>query len=227
MPRKAGSTKPAITVDRIVDAALSIAETDGFPAVTMRSVATRLSTGPSSLYAHVTGKLERHHLLLTRLWAEIEVPRPHRSRWRRQLVGVYLQQADLLARHPGLEWAYFGSAPTTPEFLGFVDGVAAIYEAGGLTPARVRELEPVLEAMTVSWGVQQAVLDHVEAISGRSHEERYEALVASMATIDSERYPRLAATDYHSYPTRAARSAAFEKRLEAVIRAFEVAPSSA
>lgn len=221
MPRAAGSAKPAITAERIVDAALAVIAAAGFRALSMRSVAARLDTGPSSLYAHVRNKLELHQLVLTRLWSGLEVPRPDRRRWRRQLVGVYVRQAALFSRHPGLEGAYFGAAPTSPEFLAFVDSLSALYEAGGFGGARKRDLEATLEAMSISWGLQQAALDHVKEISGRTDGERYADIVASLRDVDPERFPRMAATDYDSYPTRAERAKAFERRLDAVIRGFE------
>lgn len=221
MPRVAGSAKAAITAERIVDAALAVVEVDGFRALSMRSVAARLDTGPSSLYAHVRNKLELQQLILTRLWSEIEVPKPDRRRWRRQLVEVYVAQADLFARHPGLEGAYFGSAPTDPAFLAFVEGVEALYEAGGLTGRRIRELEPTLEAMSISWGLQQAALDHLTETTGQDDETRYADIVTSLRGIDAAQFPRLAATDYHSYPSRDVRAKAFARRLDSVIRGFE------
>ncbi|MGQ0840997.1 TetR/AcrR family transcriptional regulator [Actinokineospora sp.] len=221
MPRTAGSAKPAITPERIVDAALAVIDADGFRALSMRTVAARLHTGPSSLYAHVRNKLELHQLVLTRLWSGLEVPRPDRRRWRRQLVQVYVRQAALFGRHPGLEGAYFGTAPTSPEFLAFVEGVSALYEAGGFRGERQRDIEATLEAMSVSWGLQQAALDHLTETSGRTDQQRYADIVASLREVDPERFPRVAATDLHSYPTREQRAAAFERRLDAVIRGFE------
>jgi AcrR family transcriptional regulator len=42
-----------LTVDRISEAALQVAERDGLEALTMRRVADELGTGPASLYRHV------------------------------------------------------------------------------------------------------------------------------------------------------------------------------
>lgn len=221
LPRIAGSAKAAITADRIVDAALAVVEADGFRALSMRSVAARLDTGPSSLYAHVRNKLELQQLVLTRLWSGLEVPRPDRRRWRKQLVEVYVAQADLFARHPGLEGAYFGTAPTAPSFLAFVEGVSALYETGGFTGKTVRDLEPTLEAMSISWGLQQSALDHLTETTGYDDETRYADIVTQLRDADASQFPHLAATDYHSYPSRDARATAFARRLEMVIRGFE------
>ena len=144
---------------------------------------------------------------MTRLWGEIQVPRPHRARWRQQLVSVYLQQAHLFARHPGLERAYFGTAPATPKFLDFVGAVLAAVRRRRFS-ARVRELEPVLEAMAVSWASSRRC-------STTSRESPRLSTGGTPGILDRRRWtpalPHLVDTDFHSYPTRASRAAAFEK----------------
>ena len=45
--------------------------------------------------------------------------------------------------------------------------------------------------------------------------------MAALQDVDPAEYPHLAATDYHSFPTREERAKAFAHRLETVIRGFE------
>ena len=46
--------KPALTLARIVDAAVRVADTEGLDAVSMGRVATELGAAPMSLYRHVS-----------------------------------------------------------------------------------------------------------------------------------------------------------------------------
>ena len=73
-PSAAGARTP-LSRDRIVDATFRIVDAQGLGAVSMRSVAEALGTGPASLYAHVSGKDELLSLLIERLAGEMRAPR--------------------------------------------------------------------------------------------------------------------------------------------------------
>ncbi|WP_019204486.1 TetR/AcrR family transcriptional regulator [Tsukamurella sp. 1534] len=51
LPRK--GPKQRLTVDRVVAAAIELADAEGLPAVTMRALAARLGVGPMSVYTYV------------------------------------------------------------------------------------------------------------------------------------------------------------------------------
>src|SRR3954451_8147897 len=71
--------------ERIVDATFRIVDAGGLDAVSMRSVADALGTGPASLYAHVSGKEELLSLLIERLAGEMRLPEPDADRWQEQI----------------------------------------------------------------------------------------------------------------------------------------------
>ena len=50
--------KPALSLPRIVEAAVRVADADGLDAVSMGRVASELGAAPMSLYRHVSGKEE-------------------------------------------------------------------------------------------------------------------------------------------------------------------------
>jgi AcrR family transcriptional regulator len=82
-PAPAGSIarKPPITAERITDAALQVVAAEGYDALTIRSVANLLGTGPSSLYAHIVNKADLDDLLIGRLCAQIVLSEPDQARW--------------------------------------------------------------------------------------------------------------------------------------------------
>src|ERR1700745_1748683 len=57
-PVEKGRTRgrPAIPLDRIVTTALQIVDDEGADALSMRTLAQRLDSGPPTLYRHVTGR---------------------------------------------------------------------------------------------------------------------------------------------------------------------------
>lgn len=64
--------KPGLTLDRIVEAAISVADAEGLDAVSMRRLAAELGAGAMSLYTHVPGKTELVEVMLDRALSTLE-----------------------------------------------------------------------------------------------------------------------------------------------------------
>lgn len=130
--RRSGSEKTAITVERIVDAALEAIEAAGFEDLTMRKVAARLETGPASLYAHVRNRAELGDLLIGRLCSQVSLPAPDPACWREQFLDVCTQLRDQLLRYPGIAQAALTVVvPADLDTLRVAEVMLAILLAGG------------------------------------------------------------------------------------------------
>ncbi|MFE2291284.1 TetR/AcrR family transcriptional regulator [Streptomyces sp. NPDC059452] len=68
--RPSRGPKPGLTLDRIVTAAITVADAEGLSAVSMRRISTELGTGTMSLYRYVPGKAELLDLMLDRVLGE-------------------------------------------------------------------------------------------------------------------------------------------------------------
>jgi AcrR family transcriptional regulator len=126
--------KPAITVARITDAALQVLAADGYDALTMRSVAAVLNTGPASLYAHVVNKADIDELIFGRLCAELVLPEPDPATWRDQIIDVCAQIRDQYLKYPGISRAALAMVPTNLDVLSVNERMLAIMLAGGIEP---------------------------------------------------------------------------------------------
>src|ERR1044072_2072927 len=73
-PRPSRGPKPGLTLDRIVEAAVRIADEEGVDAGSMRRVGPELGTGALSLYRYVPGKAELLDLMLDRVQRPSENP---------------------------------------------------------------------------------------------------------------------------------------------------------
>ena len=94
--RRRGSLTPEV----ILDAAEEVAA-DGFDALTMRAVATRLGAAPMALYNHYATKEQLVAALLDRVLGRLE-PEPATDDWREDLRRFARDHRLLLVRHP---WA--------------------------------------------------------------------------------------------------------------------------
>ncbi|MFE7138133.1 TetR/AcrR family transcriptional regulator C-terminal domain-containing protein [Streptomyces sp. NPDC057644] len=104
--------KPGLTLDRIVTAAVAVADAEGLAAVSMRRLSTELGTGTMSLYRYVPGKAELLDLMLDRVLGEplpstdastapAEAP-PAPADWRAAVDTMARDYLDNLRRHPWL-----------------------------------------------------------------------------------------------------------------------------
>ncbi len=133
-PQEEARRKPPITVARITDAALEVVATEGYDALTMRSVAAKLGTGPASLYAHVVNKADIDELIIGRLCTELVLPEPDPATWREQILDVCAQIRDQFLKYPGVSRAALAMAPTNLEVLRVNERMLAILLAGGVEP---------------------------------------------------------------------------------------------
>ncbi|MFI0420697.1 TetR/AcrR family transcriptional regulator C-terminal domain-containing protein [Spongiactinospora sp. 9N601] len=88
--------------ERVVRAAIAIADTAGMEAVSMRGVATALDIPTMSLYRHVRGKEELAALMADTAFGELRLPAVLPPGWRARLELVARLQWRLYGRHPWL-----------------------------------------------------------------------------------------------------------------------------
>ncbi|WP_067836678.1 TetR/AcrR family transcriptional regulator [Nocardia lijiangensis] len=99
--RPSRGPKPTLTLDRIVEAAVRVADAEGLAAVTMRRVATELGTGTMSLYRYLPGKAELLDLMLDRVQQPPEGEPPSEG-WRATLREFAYESLEMYRRHPWL-----------------------------------------------------------------------------------------------------------------------------
>lgn len=101
-PEPAGR-RPRFSRDQIAGAALAIADTEGFEAVSMRKIAAALGAGTMSLYRYIATKADLIALLDDALLGEALVPEEEMpDDWRDALAQVARRTRATLLRHP---WA--------------------------------------------------------------------------------------------------------------------------
>ncbi|WP_049573060.1 TetR/AcrR family transcriptional regulator [Nonomuraea sp. SBT364] len=101
-PPAVAESKGALTVDRIVRAAIAIADAEGLEALSMRRVATALDAGTMSLYRHVPGKEELIDLMAGYVLGRAEPPLPATGGWRERVEAYARAMWALYHRHPWL-----------------------------------------------------------------------------------------------------------------------------
>jgi len=118
----------------IVAAALAIADSEGFQAVSMRRVAQELGVGTMSLYYYAKSKAELISAMDDALMAEVLVPALPED-WREALTAIALRTRDVFVRHP---WA-LSSMQSAPPGVNAMLHMEQCLEALGKTSMTTEE----------------------------------------------------------------------------------------
>ena len=94
--------RPALSRDQIVRVAIELADEHGLAAVSTRRIATRLGSGPTSMYWHVPSKADLYELMFDAALGEIELPARPSGDWQADLRALARSTHLMLHRHPWL-----------------------------------------------------------------------------------------------------------------------------
>ena len=171
--RRERPAKPPLSRGAIIEAALTLAQRDGVPGVTLRAVARELDTGPASIYVYFANRDELLGRMLERALAEVPASAVKSKRWRRRLLDLYAATVQALDRYPGL-----ASVALEAEPLGG-PGAQAVTD-NALALMRTRDLpEP-----TAAWGCEALLLFTLAAAA------RPPASGSTRSADESERFAR-------------------------------------
>lgn len=230
-PERQRRDQPALSREQIVAEALALLDTEGYDALSMRKLGTRLNAGATSLYTHVANKDEILELVIDAAFGEVRVPDTiDPDRWREDLLAVGRDVRDTILRHGWISTAITGAglAYLGPNLMRLSDTLYAILEAAGFDE-RTGD-----RAANAIWGYifgttagETAMLTSI-ARSGLSEQEWYGRM---MATVEYavRGYPHVAKR-YSAYrdldPTQS-RADFFDSELGLILDGLELRRSRA
>jgi len=131
MHRDAPAREP-LSRERVLRAAVRLADREGIDGLTMRTLATELGVVPMALYKHVANKDEMLAGMLDVVVGGIDLPAPDAD-WKTAVRDRILSARRALLRHP---WAYHvleTSGAPTPAVVTYMDGMIGLFRAGGFS----------------------------------------------------------------------------------------------
>jgi AcrR family transcriptional regulator len=128
--RQPRESRPVLSREQIVGAAIEIADESGLEGMSTRGIARRLGIGPTSMYWHVPGKDDLYELMFDAVMGEMELPGQPSGDWRADLRWLANQAHTLFTRHPWLVLLGIqpGMGPNTRRYAQF--GFAALAGLG-------------------------------------------------------------------------------------------------
>ena len=192
----AETPKERLTQDRIVDVALEQMAEHGYDAVSMRSVARALGTGPASLYAHVANKDDLDQLVIDRISSALQVPDADPERWREQIKQVARDSLESYRQHPGSARAALATIPRNEDALRIAERIMAILFAGGIHPQAAAWFADLSALYVSAVAAEESIwMDRAKAQAERGESFAEEEVVAQIrslfASLPPERFPIL------------------------------------
>jgi AcrR family transcriptional regulator len=147
-----GARKAKISRAAIADAALAIADEQGFDALSMRRVADRLEVGTMSLYHYIRGKDDLMALVDDRVIEEVLVPDGEMpGEWREALAEIARRSYASWTRRPWLAHIAGETPRVGPNMMRHIDQSLGTVAGLGLSPAEQFEIVSTVDDYTLGF----------------------------------------------------------------------------
>ncbi|QYX79264.1 TetR/AcrR family transcriptional regulator [Streptomyces akebiae] len=202
-PRPSRGPKPGLTLDRIVEAAVQVADAEGLHALSMRRVATELGTGTMSLYRYLPGKAELLDLMLDRVQRPSENPADlGDGGWRSALEAMGRATLALYRRHPWLLQVNQSRPVLGPSALDGMEKVLSRIKSMGLTDPELISAVVAVDGYVVGAARTQLYAQEAEHRTGLTDAEFWQAQAPVLEELMlSGRYPVLAGLSEDAFGT--------------------------
>ncbi|APU16592.1 TetR/AcrR family transcriptional regulator [Actinoalloteichus fjordicus] len=183
--------------ERIVAAAIEIADAEGLDAVSMRRIADQLGSGTMSLYRHVAGKDDLTVAMTDAVTSAYAYPAADGLDWRERMYVLARHDWNMYEAHP---WLLFADMTATPPF-GPAGLRAMEWALSALEPLGLPLEESARAIMTINKFLQGSARSELSERTGGTRPEadpvdpgsRWQARLAGVDLTDHPRLRELAA----------------------------------
>ncbi|MEU2255222.1 TetR/AcrR family transcriptional regulator [Nocardia xishanensis] len=197
--RPSRGPKPTLTLDRIVEAAVRVADTEGLAAVTMRRVATELGTGTMSLYRYLPGKAELLDLMLDRVQQPPEGELASEG-WREALHAYAYESLEMYRRHPWLLEVNQTRPVLGPGALAGMEHLLTRIESMGLADPEMIAVLVMISGYVSGVARTRVFAEEAERTTGMTDAEFWKAQEPALEkALATGRYPVVAALSEEAF----------------------------
>ncbi|MFJ3906405.1 GntR family transcriptional regulator [Streptomyces sp. NPDC090025] len=182
--------------ERIVSAAMAIADTEGLAALTMRRLAAELEVSAMSLYRHVSSREQLVVLMADAAFGEQPLPERPPPHWRERLELSAALQWELYRTHPWLAAAMNLNRPLLiPNGIRHIDWALAALDGHGLDADTRMHAAVTLFSYVRGHAVDletETGAAHTSGLSGQQWMQAQETRLSTL--VDNGAFPAFAAT---------------------------------
>ena len=170
--------------DRVLRAAVALADASGIESLTMRKLGVELGVEAMSLYNHVANKNDLVDGMIDIVFGEIDLPTEDAG-WRPAMRERAISARAALARHPWAVGRMESRATPGPATLRHHDSVLGILRAAGFSVALAAHAYSVLDSYIYGFALQEPSLPF------EAGDETAKVTQTIMARFASGEYPHL------------------------------------
>lgn len=200
--------------DRVLAAAVEIADERGVGAVTMREVSSRLGVEAMSLYNHVANKDDILDGMVDVVIEQVDLP-AYVEQWREAMRCRAVSAHEVFGRHPWAPMLIDSRESSGPSRLRYFDWVLGTLMKAGFSLDGAARAFSLLDSYVYGFGIQQF---NVSASGDATTEEMAEAI---LAYIPAELYPYLHRLASHAMESGYDAEADFDFGLDIILDGLE------
>jgi AcrR family transcriptional regulator len=155
--RENARVRRALSRDRVLRAAVTVADAGGIAALTIRSLAEQLGVKPMSVYHYVANKDEILDGIVDLVFSEIELPAPGGD-WQAEMRRRAASARAALNRHPWAIGLMESRTAPGPATLRHHDAVIGAMRAAGFPVAMTAHAYALLDSYIYGFALQEASL---------------------------------------------------------------------
>jgi len=190
-----GPARARLTRERVIQAALSVADSGGLGSLTIRSLAKELGAKPMSVYYHVANKDEILGALVDIVFSEIQLPVPGGD-WRSEMHKRACSAREVLGRHSWAIGLLESRTDPGPANLRHHDTVIATLQMAGFSAELIAHAYALIDSYVYGSALQEAALPF------QGPERDGDVMKSIMEQMPADEYPHLVhmATSYYLRP---------------------------
>jgi AcrR family transcriptional regulator len=140
--------RASFTPEEVVQAAVSLADREGLAAVTMQAVSATLGYTTMAIYRYFPNKDSLYDAIVDAGLGSPPRPAPPAEGWREAVTRWAHAKRDMLCFRPWLAELPFVAAPHGPNWLGWLEALAAPLSRTGLNAAELGQMISVIDGYT-------------------------------------------------------------------------------
>jgi AcrR family transcriptional regulator len=179
-----------LTTERVVEAALRVADEEGIESLSLRRLAGVLQVTPMAIYRHVRNKSHLFDLMAERLLEQVDLAPTESAGWQVRLRRLLASYQAVVAAHPAAPLLLSRPvvSPTVPRTT---EALLAIFRSAGFDAAQSARVLQVISGMLVGPAIHRATW----AAASRDRPQDSARQQASMEALSADAFPLLSAAE--------------------------------
>ncbi len=208
------STRPRLTKERVLQAAVGLADEHGLSVLTMRRLGAELGVEAMSLYKHVASKDEILEGMVELVVGEIEIPQEG-SDWKEAMGRRAISAREVLGRHSWAIGLFESRGSMGPNLMRYVDAILGNLRSAGFSIQSAVHAFWLLDCYVYGHVVQEANLPFGTSAETVVSEDRLPQ------PITPSEFPHLIEVGEHALRSDYSVDSEFEFGLDLILDALE------